>query len=280
MESAVVRSIVVNGVLDFFWRKLRMAGEGPDSLSSLSPFTYAYLPSLSRQILHPTFLRQALPPPQTTPSHSTFNQRLSPILAHISHFSKTEMLPVILFIIALRFLGVLRDAPTGRPSPVTHHDSAISHLFSQIYSIAGQVAPTDPATLNQTRTEILSLLSSFHSKREITSRTHTDRLYCETSLASPQYADVASAMSQLYRRAGEPCNRNFGCEAVQMWGSAEIGVCGPFGYSWDCKDVGGMAFWIAAKCKSDLGVTRVGGRYQFDRWWTQSPADVRIYRRL
>ena len=188
------------------------------------------------------------------------------------------MLPLILFIIFLHFLGVLSDAIALPPSPITH-DPAIDHLFSQIYSIAGQVAPTDPATLNQTRTKILSLLTTFSSQPRITAATHSHQLYCETSWASPEYADVASAMSQLYHRAGQECNSNIGCEAMQGWGSAEIGVCGPFGYSWDCKDVGGMAFLIAASCWRDLGVMRVGGRYLFDRWWAWYPADVRVYRR-
>jgi len=188
------------------------------------------------------------------------------------------MLPLTLFIIALHFLGVLSGVLPRLPPPMTH-DPAITHLFSQIYSIAGQVAPTDPTALNQTRTKILSLLSAFPSQPEVTVTAQAQQLYCETSWASPQYADVASAMSQLYHRAGQQCNSNFGCEAMQAWGSAEIGVCGPFGYSWDCKDVGGMAFWITARCWRDLGVTRAGGRYLFDRWWTQSPGDVRIYRR-
>lgn len=183
-----------------------------------------------------------------------------------------------LFIIFLHFLGALSDALALLPSLITH-DPAIDHLFWQIYSIAGQVAPTDPATLNQTRIKIFSLLSTFPFQPEITLTAHSQQLYCETSWDSPEYADVASAMSQLYHRAGQECNSNIGCEAMQMWGSAEIGVCGPFGYSWDCKDVGGMAFSIAAKCWRDLGVMRVGGRYLFDRWWTRNPADVRIYRR-
>ena len=66
---------------------------------------------------------------------------------------------------------------------------------------------------------------------------------------------------------------------MQMWGSAEIGVYGPFGYSWDSKYVDGMAFSIATKCWRGLGVVRVGGRYLFDRWWTRNPANVSICRR-
>ncbi|KAG0128070.1 hypothetical protein HOY82DRAFT_612499 [Tuber indicum] len=178
------------------------------------------------------------------------------------------------FILSLFFLGAHSDDLIRLPSPVTH-DPEIANLFSQIYSVAGPDAPTDPVTLNQTRTKILTLLSTppFPPEVLITSQ----HLHCETSQGSPAYADVASAISQLYRRTGQECNSNSGCEEVQGWGSAEIGVCGPFGYSWDCKDVGGMAFWIAANCWRDLGAMKVGGRYLFDRWWTGYPADVRIY---
>ncbi|PWW76865.1 hypothetical protein C7212DRAFT_363464 [Tuber magnatum] len=188
------------------------------------------------------------------------------------------MLPGTLFTFSLLFLGAFGDALVRLASPITH-DPAIAHLFSQVRSIAGIVAPADPVTLNQTRTKILSLLSTFPFPPEVTTATHPEQLYCETSWDSPAYADAASAMSQLYNRAGQECNSNFGCEGMQAWGTAEIGVCGPFGYSWDCKDVGGMAFWILAKCRRDLGVMRVGGRYLFDRWWTEYPADVRVYRR-
>ncbi|KAG0633408.1 hypothetical protein HOY80DRAFT_1063944 [Tuber brumale] len=143
-------------------------------------------------------------------------------------------------------------------------------------SVPGPVAPTDPVAPNQTRTKILALLSTLPFPPGVT--TTSQHFYCQTSHDSPAYADVASAMSQLYRRAGQACNSNSGCEGMQAWGSAEIGVFGPFGYPGDCKDVGGMAFWIAANCWRDLEVMKVGGRYLFDRWWTEAPADVRIYR--
>ncbi|RPB02998.1 hypothetical protein L873DRAFT_1787427 [Choiromyces venosus 120613-1] len=188
----------------------------------------------------------------------------------------------ILLTFSLLLHRVLSDTLIQLPSPITH-DPAIVELFSKVYSIAGPSAPTDADLLNQTRTRILALLSDFSLPEQVTAvvaaSSSDQRLYCETSWSSPAYADVASAISQLYHRAGQECNSNYGCEGMQAWGSAEIGICGPFGYSWDCKDVGGMAFWISAHCMADLGTTRVGGRYLFDRWWTGDPADVRIYRR-
>ena len=57
------------------------------------------------------------------------------------------MLPRTLFVIFLHFLRVLSDVLALLPCLIIY-DPAIDYLFSQIYSIAGQVAPTDPATLN------------------------------------------------------------------------------------------------------------------------------------
>ncbi|KAJ7290981.1 hypothetical protein C8J57DRAFT_1491500 [Mycena rebaudengoi] len=95
---------------------------------------------------------------------------------------------------------------------------------------------------------VAEYLASLNSTSGLAKR----NVHCETSGGSPYTDDVISAINTL--NGVLLCEQQNGggsfCTTMQCWGSACIGICGPFAHSTNCQEARNGLSDVAWTCKS------------------------------